>query len=56
MQHLGELLIIYIIIIFIFIYFLARTDMITIQAMAWNQRKIRKLAKALSLRFKKVYF
>lgn len=54
MQHLGELLIIYIIIIFI--YFLARTDMITIQAMAWNQRKIRKLAKALSLRFKKVYF
>lgn len=31
----------------------ARTDMITIQAMAWNQRKIRKLAKALSLRFKK---
>jgi len=37
-------------------YCLARTDMITIQAMAWNQRKIENLAKVLSRRLMKVYF
>lgn len=40
--------------IFYFIFFVGRTDMLTLMAMRWNQQKFNNLATSLACRYQKV--